>query len=198
MVRKHSGIEIMDRVEDFHLRCLWQGGLQVGMQLPVCAAEVLVVCLSHFLQNAESYGATGFVENPLGLELLRVAVADGGTWPANRFQLFASATQKLAFERNVVRSLIERHSVNEILDAAAEAFLLLLVSGARAVWRSNNEPPSAGDARAYVTGHDLQIDRGLLGDMLDTPLFRGEGETFEPMHRTVAEFLAVKALELSV
>jgi len=151
-----------------------------------------------FLKNAESYGATGFIENPLGLKLLHAAVADGETWPANRFQLFASATQKLAFERNVVRSLIERHSVNEILDAAAEAFLLLLVSGARAIWRSNNEPPSAGDARAHVTGHDLQIDRGLLGDMLDTPLFRGEGETFEPMHRTVAEFLAGKALAAAV
>jgi hypothetical protein len=152
----------------------------------------------HFLKNAEAYGATGFIENPLGLKLLQNAVADGGTWPANRFQLFASATHKLAFERSAVRSVIERHGVNEILDAAAEAFLLLLVFGARTIWRSNNEPPSVGDARAYVTGHDLQIDRSLLGDMLDTPLFRGEGETFEPMHRTVAEFLAGKALAAAV
>lgn len=152
----------------------------------------------HFLKNAEAYGATGFIENPLGLKLLQNAVADGETWPANRFQLFASATQKLAFERSAVRSVIERHGVNEILDAAAEAFLLLLVSGARAIWRSNNEPPSVGDARAYVTGHDLQIDRSLLGDMLDTPLFRGEGENFEPMHRTVAEFLAGKVLAAAV
>jgi hypothetical protein len=151
-----------------------------------------------FLKNAHAYGATGFIENPLGLKLLRNAVADGGTWPANRFQLFASATQKLAFERNAVRSVIERHGADEILDAAAEAFLLLLVSGARAIWRSNNEPPSVGDARAYVTGHDLKIDRNLLGDALDTPLFRGEGETFEPMHRTIAEFLAGRALASAV
>jgi len=34
--------------------------------------------------------------------------------------------------------------------------------------------------------------------MLDTPLFRGEGETFEPMHRTIAEFLAGKALAAAV
>jgi hypothetical protein len=72
-----------------------------------------------FLKNAAAYGATGFIENPLGLKLLQNAVADGGTWPANRFQLFASATQKLAFERSAVRSVIERHGVNEILDAAA-------------------------------------------------------------------------------
>jgi hypothetical protein len=129
--------------------------------------------------------------------LLQNAVADGGTWPANRFQLFASATRKLAFERNAVRSVIERHGADEILDAAAEAFLLLLASGARAIWRSNNEPPTVRDARAYVTGHDLQIGRGI-SDMLDTPLFRGEGESFEPMHRTIAEFLAGKALATAV
>jgi hypothetical protein len=151
-----------------------------------------------FLKNAESYDAIGLIENPLGLKLLQAAVADGGTWPANRFELFTSATQKLAFERSAVRSIIERHGSNEILNAAAEAFLSLLVSGARAIWRSNNEPPSADDARAYVTGHDLQIDRGLLNDMLDTPLFRGEGEAFEPTHRTVAEFLAGKALAAAV
>ena len=62
-----------------------------------------------FLKNAAAYGATGFVENPLGLRLLQNAVADGGTWPANRFELFASATQKLAFERSAVRSVTERH-----------------------------------------------------------------------------------------
>jgi hypothetical protein len=144
------------------------------------------------LQNANAYGATGFVENPLGLKLLQSAVADGGAWPTNRFQLFASATRKLAFERNAVRNVIARRGADEILDAASKAFLVLLLSGARAFWRSNNEPPSDGDARAYVTGDDLKIDRNLLDDMLDTPLFRGEGETFEPMHRTIAEFLAGK------
>ena len=34
--------------------------------------------------------------------------------------------------------------------------------------------------------------------MLDTPLFRGEGEAFEPMHRTVAEYLAGGALAKAV
>jgi hypothetical protein len=34
--------------------------------------------------------------------------------------------------------------------------------------------------------------------MLDTTLFRGEGEVFEPMHRTVAEFLAGQALARAV
>lgn len=41
-------------------------------------------------------------------------------------------------------------------------------------------------------------DRQLLRDTLDTTLFRGEGEAFEPMHRTVAEYLAGHALAEAV
>jgi len=94
--------------------------------------------------------------------------------------------------------LTERHGPDAILEAAAETCLVLLASGARAVWRSNREPPLAGDARAFVTWHELQISRDLFDDMLDTPLFRGEGEAFEPMHKTVAEFLAGRTLSAVV
>ncbi|MET4233356.1 hypothetical protein ABIA85_006649 [Bradyrhizobium sp. LA6.10] len=147
-----------------------------------------------FLNSAHAFGASGLIESPLGLRLLRSAVADGGAWPARRFDLFASATRKLAFEKNPVRSSIKRHNVDQILSAAEEVCLLLLLSGARAIWRSNNEPPSSGDAREFLTRDDLQIERTLFDDMLDTPLFRGEGETFEPLHKTVAEFLGAGAL----
>ncbi|MGY4414888.1 hypothetical protein ACVWW4_006624 [Bradyrhizobium sp. LB7.1] len=151
-----------------------------------------------FLRTAESYGATGFTESPLGLKLLHSAVADGGEWPTNRFQLFSGATRRLAFEQNAVRSLTVRHSVDSILDTAADAFLLLLASGTRAIWRSNLEPPTSRDVRAYLTADDIKIERDLLGDMLDTPLFRGEGVAFEPMHKTIAEFLAARTLAVAV
>lgn len=153
---------------------------------------------AQFLKSAESFGATGFIETPLGLKLLQRAVAGGGAWPETRFQLFAAATRNLAFERSAVRNVTPRRSIDQILAAASETFLVLLVSGARAIWRSNNEPPPADDDRAYVTSDDLSIDRDLLDDMLDTPLFRGEGEAFESMHRTVAEFLAGRALAVAV
>src|SRR5712691_991683 len=52
--------------------------------------------------------------------------------------------------------------------------------------------------RAYIAAHDLGINHALLKDLLDTPLFRGEGEAFEPMHRTVAEYLAGEALAKAV
>jgi hypothetical protein len=74
--------------------------------------------------------------------------------------------------------------------------LVLLASGARAIWHSNAEPPAP--EADYFTAHDLRLHHGLVQDMLDTPLFRGEGEAFEPMHRTIAEFLAGKALANAV
>lgn len=177
----------------------------VAQLLPLDTEEAVSVLAAtgepdpdRFVRNAESFGATGFLESPLGLKLLRSAVADGGDWPANRFGLFDAATRKLAFEHNAVRAATDRRGVNEILDAAADTFLLALVTGARAVWRLNSEPPSAGDARAFITGHDLGINRDLLKDTLDTPLFRGEGGSFEPMHRTIAEFLGGRALAAAI
>src|SRR5947207_7242341 len=75
---------------------------------------------------------------------------------------------------------------------------MLLTSGARLIWRSNGEPPADPDARAYLSAHDLGIEAALADDMLDTPLFRGEGEAFEPMHRTIAEYLAGESLAKTV
>jgi hypothetical protein len=151
-----------------------------------------------FLAKAISLGATGFIESPLSLTLLHKAVAGGGTWPSMRYDLFDSAVRRLAFERNEEYKFSDRHNPNDILNGAGEACLLLLTSGARLFWRSNGEPPAGGDTREYVFAHDLGLDQSLLSDMLDTALFRGEGEAFEPTHRTIAEFLAGKALAKAV
>jgi len=179
--------------------------ITVAQLLPLDTDEAVAILRSwgepdpaKFVRSAGSFGATAFLENPLGLKLLRKAVADGGAWPANRFELFASAVRKLSYEHSDVRVVTERHDPDTILNAAAEACLVLLVAGARAVWRSNREPPALGDARAFVTWHELGMDRSLLDDVLDTALFRGEGESFEPMHKTVAEFLAAGALSAAV
>lgn len=151
-----------------------------------------------FLAKAETFGAGGFTESPLSLKLLHTAVSGGGAWPKTRFDLFSSAITRLAYERNEEHKWTERHSLESIIATAAEACLLLLASGAKAIWRSNDEPPVSDDARAYFTVHELQRDRTLLRDTLDTALFRGEGEAFEPMHRTVAEYLASQALAQAV
>lgn len=152
-----------------------------------------------FLAKAAALGATGFIESPLSLTLLRKAVADGDQWPSTRFELFSSAVGRLAYERNDEHKWRpDRTSPEDIIAVAGEACLVQLISGARALWRSNDEPPSGEDARAFLPAHTLQLDARRLKDMLDTALFRGEGEAFEPIHRTVAEFLAGQALARAV
>jgi hypothetical protein len=152
-----------------------------------------------FLTKAAALGAAGFIESPLSLKLLRKAVVGGDDWPTTRYDLFETAIRRLVHEHNDEHRWTDRSAPDAIIAAAAKACLVLLVSGSLTLWRSNAEPPTeAGDTRAFLTAHDLQFDRKLLQDMLDTTLFRGEGEAFEPMHRTVVEFLAGQELARAV
>ncbi|PKO36775.1 MAG: hypothetical protein CVU33_16635 [Betaproteobacteria bacterium HGW-Betaproteobacteria-6] len=152
-----------------------------------------------FMEQAENLGAHAFTENPLSLKLLHKAVSDDGNWPATRFELFTSAITKLAHEHNKeYQADYERSSPGKIIQAAGKIALLQLLSGARAIWRSQGPTPDDADQRAFVTMHDLQLGPNLLRDSLDTPLFRGEGESFEFMHRTIAEFLAGQTLASAV
>lgn len=151
-----------------------------------------------FLAKAETLGVSGLVENPLSLKLLHKAVAGGGAWPGARYDMFSSAVRELAHEHNDEYKFVERSSPDEIVTAASNICLLLLTTGSRAIWRSNGAPPVEADLRAYLTAHDLEVSHSILADVLDTALFRGEGEVFEPMHRTVAEFLAGQALAQAV
>lgn len=151
-----------------------------------------------FVDRAQAMGATGLLESPLSIRLLREAIGRGGAWPMTRFALFHQATVSLAHEENIVHRLDRsRASASDILEAAERACLFLLVTGSRYLWRSGALPPS-GDTRAYLSADDLQIGRSLVDEMLDSALFRGEGEEFEPIHRTVAEFLGGRALARAV
>ncbi len=152
-----------------------------------------------FMGQAEALGAHAFTGNPLSLKLLHKAVSNNGKWPATRFALFTTAIEKLAHEHNqAYQADYERISPEKIIEAAGKMALLQLLSGARAIWRSQGPTPDDTDQRAFITMHDLQLEPNQLRDSLDTPLFRGEGESFEFMHRTIAEFLAGKTLANAV
>lgn len=148
-----------------------------------------------FLEQATRMGVAAFAQNPLGLRMLSKAVQRNGTWPSTRFAVMADGTWQLAHEHNDLHTHDRGWSgAHAIIEAAARSCLMLLATGARAVWRSNAVPPKLGEDRALPTQEDLGLPARVFGDMLDTPLFRGEGDAFEPMHRVVAEFLAARAL----
>lgn len=179
--------------------------ITVAQILPLDSTETIAVLRAlgetspdAFVDRAHAMGAAGLLESPLSIRLLRDAIADGGNWPATRYALFEQATRALAHEDNKVHRLDRnRASADEILATAARATLFQLVTGSRCIWRSGALPPS-GDTRAYMSADDLQRERPLIDDTLDSALFRGEGEEFEPIHRTVAEFLGARALAQAV
>lgn len=152
-----------------------------------------------FLRRADGLGAGAFTANPLSLRLLHTAVAQTGKWPETRFDLFRAAVLRLAHEENEEhRFRRHRRGAADIVGAAGQVCLVMLVSGARAVWRTSSAPPQTGDVNAFVTAHEVGVEPALLADTLDTALFAGEGEAFEPLHRVVAEYLAGQALAEAV
>ncbi|MCR9088799.1 MAG: hypothetical protein NXH97_18890 [Rhodobacteraceae bacterium] len=150
-----------------------------------------------FVSEARNRGAGAFLENPLSLRLLHSVVVSNGVWPTSRFDLFASATSALAHEHDPERETDPRPGAEEILAAASAMSFYFLVSGAKALWRSNALPPGSSE-NEYVATHALGIDASLLQAALDTAIFRGEGHAFAPFHRTVAEFLAGRFLARKV
>lgn len=144
------------------------------------------------------WGATALLGSPLSLRLLHAAVTNG-SWPKTRYELFKLAIPRLAAEHNTIHQAAPRTSIDRIVEAAETMCLALLLSGSRAIWRSAGLPPEAGtDARAYLSSADLGMDANEFQDTLDSSLFRGEGQIFEPMHRTLAEYLAGRGLARAV
>jgi len=146
-----------------------------------------------FVGEARNRGAGAFLENPLSLRLLHSVVVSNGVWPTSRFDLFEKATRALAHEYDPERETDTRPGADEILSAAAAMSFYLLASGAKVLWRSNALPPGSTE-NEYVATRSLGLEQRVLEAALDTPLFRGEGKAFVPLHRTVAEFLAGRFL----
>ncbi|WP_153064602.1 NACHT domain-containing NTPase [Agrobacterium sp. LAD9] len=146
-----------------------------------------------FLADARARGAGAFLENPLSLQLLHSAVASGGVWPSTRFELFDRAIYVLAHEHDPERVTDRRPAVDDIIDAAGQLSFYLLATGARALWRSNALAVGSC-AEDFCIVQSLPIDPELARFSLDTAIFRGEGQSFEPSHRTITEFLAGRFL----
>ncbi|HEX8574566.1 MAG TPA: hypothetical protein VF759_17630 [Allosphingosinicella sp.] len=179
--------------------------ITVAQLLPLEIPEALAVLQAlgeadpeSFVDRALAMGAGGLLESPLSLKLLREAVIGDKPWPTTRFALFDQATSALAHEENKVHRLDRsRASAEAILTAAATTSLFLLVTGSRFLWRSGALPRS-GDARANLPASALGFDPPLVDDLVGSALFRGEGEAFEPVHRTIAEFLGGRALARAI
>lgn len=143
-----------------------------------------------FIEKARRQGAASFLENPLSLTLLHRAVESAGQWPANRYRLFDAATAQLSREHNTDRLDDEGQTPSsQVLEAASDTCLALLVTGHEAVWRDRDSP---GEVSLPLS--DLWAGEAVLRGMLDTALFHSEGSAFRPAHRTIAEYLGARSI----
>ena len=168
--------------------------------LPLSDSEKLQVLAAigatnpgEFVERAMSMGAGGLLESPLSLRLLFTAIGLGEDWPKSRFALFEQAIARMAREEN------EEHlhrvvSPEQVIDDAGTSCLLLLASGANSIWTIPAPPTVAGQRLQALDADSIGIQPERIKNMVRTALFRGEGHSFQPVHQTLAEFLASRAL----
>ncbi len=150
-----------------------------------------------FVEEAIARGASAFLESPLSLRLLHSVVLSNDIWPTSRFELFDKAIWALAHEHDLERATDPRPSPEAIVEAASIICFYILATGAKALWRSNTLPPKTA-SNEYVSIHSLGLESSVTASALDTAIFRGEGHIFEPIHKTVSEFLAAQFLAKKV
>ena len=147
-----------------------------------------------FLAKVEAMGGGALLGNPSTLLLLRDTVDRAETPITTRGELLAEATRQMAHEVNpTMPERADRPPPGKIVAAAETACMVLLLSDRTDIWMHGTAPT---DAR-FVTRDDLlpaRIDTQALRFALDTSMFSGDGGSFVPTHRFVAEYLAGHAL----
>ncbi|WP_422192080.1 hypothetical protein [Aquabacterium sp.] len=147
-----------------------------------------------FLEEVRQRRLTALLGNPLLLRLLVEAV-HRDSWPDSRKATYELACQSMAQEHNKVHRSVERigQPLTQVLHAAGLIDALLLLSDRQAF---TLDPSEAGPDVMYWQDGDAilsQLNQAVQVAAL-SKLFAVEGERYSPRHRTIAEFLAAKAV----
>jgi hypothetical protein len=147
-----------------------------------------------FQRRVETMSAAALMGNPSTLLLLHDTLDRAEVPITTRGGLLAEATRQMAHEVNpAMPERSDRPPPSRIMEAAEAACLVLLLSVRTDLWMHAAVPTD----RLFVTRDDLlpaHVDTQALRAALDTPMFSGDGETFVPTHRFVAEYLGGRAL----
>ena len=142
-----------------------------------------------FIKDAEEKGAVDFLQNPQTLQMLVQAVRSGG-WPKTKTGLLHSACKVMASEDNRLHreKNPDRPNEEQMIDIAGWICAQLLMSGGQAIaldgQGSENTPRPADLVSSEYSIKDIKA-------VCQTKLFKPAGAGHvEPVHRTVAEFLA--------
>jgi hypothetical protein len=138
---------------------------------------------AEFLDNATKQGIRPLLGNPLLLDLMVRAVGCyPESWPASRSAIYREACRQLATELNEqhrAESQGRSPSIDNLIDDAGLLSALYLLAG-------------LADLRIDRLPATLNVRDARMA--LASKLFVGEGESRTPRHRTIAEYLAARAL----
>lgn len=142
-----------------------------------------------FLKDAEENEATDLLRNPQTLKMLSRAVQTHG-WPTTKTELFLSACRAMAAEDNEVHQAKgpDRSTPDQIIEVAGWACVQLLMSGGRAISLGGRASPILHRPAELAS---QAYSEEIVEKACKTKLFKtAERDNVEPVHRTVAEFLA--------
>ena len=146
-----------------------------------------------FLERADKLGLANLFGNPLLLDLTIRAVATQGGWPGSRRSIYDLACRELATERSLAHLDAKPPVpgvVDRLLDDAGLLCAVLLLSGKASLLRAQDAARSAvawGELPAELSLHDP-------GAALASKVFATAMGESTPRHRSIAEYLAGKAI----
>jgi hypothetical protein len=147
-----------------------------------------------FWLAAEQRQLTPLFGNPLLLDLMVDAVSErGGEWPRTRTEVYEAACERLMREASLLHLAAQPQQAGrraQLLHTAGLLSALLLLSGKSAIALQRPAPPQAIDLA------ELPPELGLPDALaaLATKVFIAPGGLAQPRHRSIAEYLAARAL----
>lgn len=146
-----------------------------------------------FIQHAQAHRLSSLFGNPLLLDLTIRAVAEKGGWPNSRREIYELACRELALERSPAHleaKPLTPGAVDRLLDDAGMLCAVLLLSGKGSMTRSTSAPPLS------VAWHTLPPELSFSDPIaaLASKVFTSTAEEVSPLHRSIAEFLAARAV----
>jgi hypothetical protein len=146
---------------------------------------------SAFISRARQNGLESMLGNPMLLHLLVQAVS-GDAWPASRTEIFHLACRRLAEEHNETHErLAGPVDTDELLDDAGMLCAILLLSDSSTYCTSGQD---ADSVRVRDLATPLGISAERIARALNTSIFLGAGAKRCYRHRSIAEFLAARAI----
>lgn len=139
-----------------------------------------------FIEKGEHSGLSGLLYNPQTLDMLIDAFKGGREWPSTKQQLYRLASEQLAAEFNDEHRIAEKSAViiPTLIDAAGLLCAIQLLANLSGLSEGYAQP-----GRISLDSLDLPP---ATRTALKTRLFRKQGDEFNYVHRSIAEYLAAR------